>query len=203
VSDCSCRGVPSMTPHYVHSYLRELGRGWSGRGCAVELGCWLGASTLALLSGLVERGYDLPYYCHDFWRATDEQVRLAGGQIIAGQDLLPLFLASVSPIYAGVVARPGDIARTVGRYDRPVEICLLDAPKTDPLFSRCMGELEPCFVPGATVLGLLDYSFHRKCPGDDRYLAPIRYVEERARRYELEAEWPGQCSCAFFRYRGG
>lgn len=205
-SDCPCRGIPSMTVHSTHAYLRELGRSWRRCGSVVEIGCWLGASTASLLAGLLEGDYDLPYYCHDGWCATPAEVELAGRSGISlhvGQDLQPLFEQNVAGLCAGVVLRRGEITRSIEACsgDGPVEICLLDAPKTDPLFSRCMEILEPLFVPGVTTLGLLDYGFHKKFPGDERYLAPVRFIESRGSRYSLLAEWPDECSCAFFRYR--
>ena len=57
--------IPEMTPPYVHDYLRQLGREWTGQGVAIELGSWLGASAIPLLEGLVEAGYDRPFYCFD------------------------------------------------------------------------------------------------------------------------------------------
>ena len=51
-------GLPSMTSLECQAYLKEIGQQWTGNGYAMELGSWLGASSIALLEGLVEAGYD-------------------------------------------------------------------------------------------------------------------------------------------------
>ncbi len=50
--------IPTMTSRPVHEYLEQLGSQWTGRGVAMELGCWLGASSVPLLRGLVKAGYE-------------------------------------------------------------------------------------------------------------------------------------------------
>jgi len=45
-----------MTSPEVHTYLEQLGSEWTGQGCAMELGCWLGATSVPLLQGLVQAG---------------------------------------------------------------------------------------------------------------------------------------------------
>ena len=66
-----------MTPVEVHDYLRELGTQWTGQGVAMELGCWLGASSVPLLEGLVQVGYDKLFWAFDRWIANKQQVREA------------------------------------------------------------------------------------------------------------------------------
>ena len=50
--------IPAMTPPKVHDFLYQIGTMWRGEGIAMELGCWLGASSVPLLKGLTEAGYE-------------------------------------------------------------------------------------------------------------------------------------------------
>jgi len=69
-----------MSPPEVHDYIRDLGRTWTGQGCCMEVGCWLGATSAALLEGLVEAGYDKPFWAFDRWVANESEVRKAKDQ---------------------------------------------------------------------------------------------------------------------------
>ena len=68
---------------------------WTGQGLAVELGGWLGASTVPLLSALSDVGYSDLYWVFDRWQASENEVQKAkiqGLELKVGQNLLPLFL---------------------------------------------------------------------------------------------------------------
>jgi hypothetical protein len=202
--------IPAMTPEIVHYYLTALGSYWSGQGCVVELGCWLGATTRALLDGLERVGFNRPYHAYDSWRANDDQVSKAAAQGVRlkpNQDLTPLFLHNVG---TKVHVHQGEIGETINDYSgEPIEICLFDAPKQDPLFTHCMDKLRPYFIPGVTVVGLLVYYFYREHPEKrdwasmaNRFMAPVEYIEKHKYAFRKQAEWPEQSSCVFFRYLG-
>lgn len=199
------RGILAMTPPSVHDYLAGLGRAWRGRGVAVEVGCWLGATSLSLLTGLDEAGYDLPYHAYDRWRASSEEVskaRCRGLELAEGQDLLPLYLANVGAHSAGVVAHQQDLGESFSfEFPDPVEICVLDAPKTDPLFTSAMDSLLSRAVPGVTVVGLLDYYLYERRPGRHDLLAPVDYMRRRAGQFERVSDRLEGSTAAFFRCR--
>lgn len=196
-----------MTPTVVHKFLRNVGRGWSGRGVAIELGCWLGASTRPLLEGLVEAGYDRPFWAFDLWTATPNEVKKAAkeGEILTiGQDLIDIYLHNVTSVYGLVNAFKGRIPNILRKYDGgPIEVCVFDAPKTDPDFMDSIRMVLPDFIPGVTILGLLDYNSYRKHVGPerDKFLAPVKFMEENRGYFIQLKSWPvGVCSCAFFKY---
>jgi hypothetical protein len=66
----------------------------------------------------------------------------------------------------------------------------------------CMNILRPHFIPGVTVLGLLDYYIFKDHPTRPELRAPVSYMEKNHRAFEKMIEWPERCSCAFFRYLG-
>ena len=197
--------IPSMTPPYVHDYLTELGRQWEGKGVAIELGSWLGATAAALLTGLVEVGYDKPFYACEAWEANEAQVKKAkeqGVKIEVGQNLLPLFINNIVPIHPNIKASRGKISKVIGNYPgEPIEICIFDAPKTNPTFMEAIRTLSPYWIPGVTVLGLLDYNHYKVMKGKKRKLnmAPIQFMKHYGKCFTIMKEWSG-CSCVFFRY---
>ena len=158
--------IPSMTNAAAHRALETLGREWTGRGVAVECGCWLGASSVALLRGLVAAGYDRPFYGFDRWAANDSEVAKAADQgmtLAVGQDISTEWVMNALLVYPKLRARRGNLGAM--RWDGgPVEVLVLDAAKREPIFSHVMGEFVPSLVDGASVV-LLDYGYWRRFEG--------------------------------------
>lgn len=198
-------GIPAMTSPQVHTYLNELGASWTGNGTAMELGCWLGASSVALLQGLVQAGYNKPYWAFDAWTATKDQIPKAKAQGVylqLGQNTQPLFLNNVWKNYRQVHACKGGLPGTLAEYDKePIEFCLFDAPKTEPIFSMCIERLHSYWIPGVTVLGLLDYHFYQRHSGSKRkkFRAPVNFMERHGHHFKIEKQWPDEC-VVFFRF---
>ena len=197
------KGVPALTPSVVHDYLKEVGSKWTGQGVVVELGSWLGGSAVPLLEGLVEVGYDKPFYAFDSWKATSKQVELAkeeGVGIQLNRNLEPVFLSFVNRVYNNIKSYRGRIENTVKLYPKEsIEIVLFDAPKKDPLFSICMKTLSPYFIPGVTVIGLLDYYCYQNKKGVE-YMVQKEFMNQYHEHFDKIVEWPGKCDCVFFRY---
>jgi hypothetical protein len=198
--------IPSMTPECVHEYLTELGRQWTGQGVAIELGSWLGATAAALLTGLVEAGYDKPFYCCEAWTANEAQVKKAkrqGVTLVDKENILPKFINNIIPIHPNIQASRGNISSAIKNYPgEPIEICIFDAPKTNPTFTDAIQVLSPYWIPGHTVLGLLDYYQYEILTGRKRKknLAPVQFMRKHAKSFTKIKEWKGKCSCVFFRY---
>lgn len=200
--------IPAMTPKVVHNYLYRIGQEYTGQGVAMELGCWLGATARSLLQGLREAVYTMPFFCYDRWQANEEQVIKAKEQGVAirnKQDLLPLFLNNIQPIYKNIIARKGNLPERLKTYPGyPIEICIFDAPKTNPTFIECIKALIPYWIPGVTIVGLLDYHWYKSDVHNSKQQkknkAPVHFIEKYTDSFTLLAEWPDECTCAFFRY---
>ena len=193
-----------MTPECVHHFLHHIGKQWSNRGVAMELGCWLGASSVPLLEGLVQAGYNRPFWAFDMWKASPQQVQEAfkqGQEIVFGQDLIPVYRSNVRGVYKDVLMVRGRLPQSLSNFtNEPIEICVFDAPKRNDVFNQCIDLLKPYFIPGVTVLGLLDfYSYKKKTKAEQyNFMAPVDYV---SRGWDILADWPDKCSCAFFKMR--
>jgi len=198
--------IPAMTPTEVHDFLREIGSHWTGQGCAVELGCWLGATSVPLLEGLITAGYNKSYWAFDRWRASEaevEKARLQGQQLVVGQDLMHIYVKNVTPVYDDIIAVRGDLPQILEKFTpQSIEFIIFDAPKRNPVFARCMRALLPYFIPGVTVVALLDYYAYRKNTGAvyERLKAPVYFIENNIDSFSMIRNWPELCSCAFFKY---
>jgi len=198
--------IPAMTPPVLHDYLREIGSQWTGQGVAMELGCYFGASSIALLQGLVSAGYNMPYYAYDRWEANIQQVQIAqrsGIHLALNQDVRPYFKDNVNKVYDNVIATKGNMPKILDKYpNTPIEICLFDAPKKNPIFKECMNRLLPYCIPEVTVFGLLDYFFYRERSGEvrDELLAPVLFMYQYRANFIQIKEFPGSTCAAFFKY---
>ena len=198
------RQIPTMTTALAQSYLREIGEKWRGKGVAMELGCWLGASAIPLLEGLVTAGYNKSFWAFEKWVAYPEQVIKAkkqGTLLTNGQDTRSLFLHNVGRVYKKIMAVKGQLPAVLNNYTsgEKIEICIFDAPKIDPIFSLCIEALYKYWIPGVTILGLLDYNFHNRHAGDQKFLAPVHFIDRNRGCFELIKEWKDESS-VFFRY---
>lgn len=196
--------IPAMTDRRIHEYLMKVGESWTGQGVAVECGCWLGASTAALGVGLWNAHYDRPMHCFDLWRATKEEVvkaKAQGVSLLYRQDTLPLFKENVSKLFERLMCHRINLWWAEWD-DTPIEIWILDACKRDPAFSIVVSRFSHAWIPGVTIVGLLDYYTFRKKPPEHRenYRAQERFVEQHEDSFELMHAFDGANSAAFFRF---
>ena len=200
--------IPSMTPPVVQDYIYDVGTQWTGQGVCIELGCWMGATSVPLLTGLVEAGYNRTYWAFDKWMANGSEIQKAVDQglpVSLNQTLLPIYKSNVVKVYNKVKTVQGKLPKTLGTFDNSIiEICLFDAPKRTPIFEQCIARLLPHFIPGVTVLALLDYDFYksRRKSGENwqPYMAPVKFIERHHNHFEKMSEWPEQTSGVFFKY---
>ena len=194
-----------MTSEVVHDYLRQIGENWKGQGCAMELGCWLGASSIPLLEGLVKAGYDLDFWAFDRWKATEFQIYEAGAvgvKLKLGEDLSERYYENVSEAYDEILTFPGSIPDSLANFSgEPIEICIFDAPKKNPVFIKSIEALYKYWIPGVTILGLLDYYFYAAKVGDNRedLKIPVRFMEGYSECFTRLEKFPST-GPAFFRY---
>lgn len=197
-------GIPAMTSPKVHEYLTALGEGWRD-GVAIELGCWLGGSSAPLLKGLVKAGYNKPFYAFEKWVVNKEQIAKAASQGVRlsfRQDSEPIYRENVKKYYPHVKTFKGVLPLTLNRFPGvPIDICIFDAPKAEPVFTGCLRHLEKHFKEGETVLGLLDFKFYDRHSGEKRrkFRAPVDFMEKYGKHFTLVQQWDDE-AVVFFRY---
>ncbi len=196
--------IPAMTSTKVHDYLRKLGKEWTGQGIAMELGCWMGASSVPLLEGLVTAGYTLPFFAYDRWVANTQQVDQSRGILYPNDDVMPHYKRNVRRVYNNVRTFKGLMPDTINlnHPQQKIEICIFDAPKKEPVFTQCMKLLLPWCIPGVTTFGLLDYRFwedHTDFIKRKMYRAPVNFMDKYGQHFGELAQWDNE-SPVFFKY---
>ena len=152
--------IPATGRRDIHRVLRMLASDVPARTTVVDVGSWLGASAAQLALGLgggaATRGVQLR--CYDRWRATPRDVLLAGGrgvQLAIDEDLLPRVRRTLAPFEASVTFHQGDLANEHWS-GAPISLYVDDTAATPELFPRALSTFGPSWVPGETVIVLMD-----------------------------------------------
>ena len=151
--------VPGMTSLAECRYLYWLtATQLTGAGSLVEIGSWLGRSTLHLAAGLSRSGHAPDLHCFDgyTWGAADGKA--ADLPLKPGDSFLRYFEENVSRFSHLVTAhrtRLAEIAWSGG----PVELLFLDAPKKHSDITRCLEAFGPALVAGKSVIAIQDYLY--------------------------------------------
>lgn len=146
---------------------------YRGEGTVVELGPFVGASTVSICHGLRlnnrvrkncerVRVYDR-FICDDFMAQSINSAlgspRLAGASsapLQAGDSSLPAFLRQTAEYESLIDLRPGDLLSQ--KHDgAPVELLFVDAMKTPELAEHVVREFFSCLLPGKSLLIQQDF----------------------------------------------
>ncbi len=176
--------VPGMISPAEGRYLYWLtSRGYTGAGAVVEVGSWLGRSTIHLAAGLRQSGYHDALHCYDRFVWSKDHGTKATMPLEPGDDFQPYFERNVRPVYPRVKVYRKDL-RDVIWEGGPIEILFLDAPKRLPAISDVLAAFGPSLVPGLSVIVMQDYLHFPSyalstvlCTLGDR-LEPIHVVKE-------------------------
>lgn len=205
--------IPTMLDTRVNEYVELVAQDWSGVGAAVECGAWLGATTAYLGRGLRRAGYDRPIHVFDRFEANQAEVikaRAQGIELIEGQDTTGVFHELTGPHVPdwGVEVHRGRIERA--RWDTasggggPIEFFIQDACKYASVFMPTVMSFGPSWVPGVTIVFMMDYWFHQQFPeGHPRrsYYSPhVRFIERHRDCFELLRDFGPEHEPAVFRY---
>jgi hypothetical protein len=169
--------IPGMLTHEERQYYRYIGRFYCGLGSVVELGPWLGCSTLAIVSGIIGNSNfadkKLQVYDDFVWRPDwmDQHVPEAL-RLSAYQDFQFLFEKYTEPIstYLAVnkrkiVAFDGNEGLPQLTWDNgPIEFIYADCGRTFAANEGWYRLFEPFFLPGKTLLILQDWQTHSEVP---------------------------------------
>ncbi len=151
--------VPGMTSAAECRYLCWLASSQvNGVGDLVEVGSWLGRSSLHLAAGLSRSGRDAKLHCFDGFTWAPSDPRKSDLPLKPGNNFQSYFEANVSPFKERVTATRTRIA-DITWSGAPVEVLFLDAPKKLPEITRCLEVFGPCLVPGKSIIAIQDYQY--------------------------------------------
>ncbi len=173
--------IPSKISPLTLEYLYRRCRRCHGAGDIVDVGSWLGATTIHMAAGLRDANAKASICCFDRWITEEYEIRLAasahldGGAnrgntcLARGQDTSAIFLNNVMPIYPRVKAFRSKI-RAISWEGGLVELLHAHGLHTAGNLAHILRTFGPSFVPGLTLLVLSDYSYWKKpeCPEEKR-----------------------------------
>lgn len=199
-------GFPSMCAHQIGQELRQFARQAPDDTVIVEVGSWLGAGSAWLSLGVRERPAPdtVAIHCFDRWRINAAEAvkaeRKGFPELAEGTDSLPFVRRQLTPFGVALHFHQGEI--NAARWDgTPISVYVDDACKTPRQFRYVMRTFGPAFVPGSTVLVLMDFS-HWTISGNPDHECQKDFIASHPNAFEpIPLHHSG--TIAAFRYRGG
>ena len=162
----SCGMISPDERAYFYGYARRL---FTGRGDIVDLGCWLGATTISLAGGLAanQRPRAVPRTIHAYdrfiWEEWMDRVQLLGDPPLTRtyrpqESFLDEFHKRIAPWKQRVTVHAEDLVR-LGWHGGPIEFLLVDAMKSWELTNSIIRGFFPWLIPGQSVIVHQDFVF--------------------------------------------
>jgi hypothetical protein len=156
-------GMTSMSEQaYCEWYTSQL---FTGRGEIVELGCWLGSLTRAMVHGLRRnrysadgkkiQSYDLFSWHHSFAEAL-RLTQFANATFQDGDDFHHLYLESIKDVQDRVVSRKADLCSEKWNGGN-IEFLVVDAMKYEALVRNIQKNFFPALMPRTGILMHQDF----------------------------------------------
>jgi hypothetical protein len=130
----------------------------TGCGELVEIGSWLGRSSLHLAAGIESSGQAARLHCFDGFTWAPSDSGKSDLPLKPGDSFLPYFERNIAPYRALVTPHRVRIA-DIAWSGEPVEVLFLDAPKKLKEITRCLEVFGPSLVPGRSIIAIQDYQY--------------------------------------------
>jgi hypothetical protein len=149
---------------FLETYARE---GFSGKGRIVDLGCWLGATTISLARGL-ENNSGVPKrrwidavdrFIWDEGSAAVARKRGFENSLRCGDDFYDCVQQQLGRYAAWVNLEKFDLANALDQ-DGPIEFLFVDAMKSWPLANQITHNYLTRIIPGESYLVQQDFAYH-------------------------------------------
>lgn len=209
--------IPSMGGRHIgHILRRHAAEVLPGR-AIVELGVFLGSGTAQLALGLRDSSRPVEIHCYDRFETRAHEKHMAekeGVKLASHEDTVPRVQASLAPFGVPVVLHKGDIR--LAKWKGPqIGMHVDDACKREPAFTSALRTFSPWWVPGETVVVLMDFYYFTRKPGIGLEFQ-YNWMHEHARCFQQiddegamrrdadsERTLSIEGSTAVFRYMGG
>ncbi|HEX8250256.1 MAG TPA: hypothetical protein VF599_18935 [Pyrinomonadaceae bacterium] len=161
------RELVGMTSKTEQDYFAAYGeKNYSGKGEIVDLGCWLGSTTIPLIKGLLKNpaftesnrkvyAYDL-FIWFDWMNASTAGTNLAG-KYKEGDNFVEEFKARTKEFARRIEIREGDL-KQIGWTGENIEFLLVDAMKNWDLTNAIARSFYPSLIPGESIVLHQDYA---------------------------------------------
>ena len=193
--------IPSQNNKKVAEYCYELGKSLTGNGCVGELGSWLGGSIEPVAKALAEAGKNTDIHLFDrFYVAKDRvgeteiiKAKKQGVHLKLGQDTLPIVQDYLNPINPNIKYHKVQDIRDSQWDNGVIELYMDDVCKSEKLFSYAIKTFSPYWIPGETVLVLMDFNY-------DVAQYQRKFIAKYSDHFTKVKEFKKYGSCAVFLY---
>lgn len=161
------RKLPGMTTITERAYFQWYAQHiYTGTGEIVDLGCWLGSTTISLAMGLEKNKIQI--FSNGKIHAYDEFVcrpyMLSGlkgtpfeGKLQVGESFVELFRTQIAPWQEHIIVHPGDLAHMKWEGGM-IEFLLIDAMKSWDLTNNILKSFFPALKPGVSYILHQDFA---------------------------------------------
>jgi len=156
-----------MTASGEHSFLQWYGQyGYDGVGELVDLGCWMGTTTISLAKGLVNnasrraaqrriRAYD--QFLWEEWMDSHLAGTPLEGKYRPGESFYDRFLDNTAPWSSRIQPHPGDLTQ-YGWDGDGIEFLFIDVMKSWSLTNHVLKMFFPSMIPGRCIIVHQDFA---------------------------------------------
>ena len=181
------RQIPSMGGSEIGSLLRKAALEAPNDTAIVEVGCWLGAGTAQLALGIRDRAEPdrIALHCYDRWQSNESEVEKAsrfGLALGTAEDTLPITRRYLTPFDVPIQFHKGDILESQWTGG-PISVYVDDAAKKWKAFYHILLTFGPYWIPGETLVVLMDYDIWTKTSMDE-HMCQKRFIEENSDCFE-------------------
>lgn len=158
-----------MTSATEQAYIAEYGENhYTGVGAVVDLGSWLGSTTIPLTNGLLKnsnfRGSGRKVFAYDLFIWFDwMNSSIAGtdltGRYCEGDNFVDEFKRRIAPLADSIEVREGDL-KAIGWHGEPIEFLLVDAMKGWDLAASIVRDFYPSLIEGRSLVFHQDFAHH-------------------------------------------
>jgi len=198
--------IPTMTDLDGREELREAASKVRPGRNIVEVGAWLGACTVFLAAGILQSGNKNPLHVYDNFVATNTEKEKAdkqGVSISANVEYINLFDSHMAPLdNLGVkITKHVCNIKTCKWAGGKIGLYVDDAAKKKTAFNHVMKTFYPYFMPGETILFLMDYYFYER-KTEKSYEYQKFFMESHKKNFKFIKRIGDSCNAVFL-YTGG
>lgn len=181
--------IPTMLTTHEQDYLYSFAKSaYSGCGEIVDLGCWLGGSTVPLAQGLEKnrkRLIDKRVHAYDrfVWNEwmANKYKNIVLQKFAVGDSFVNEFKTNIAPWADRVVIHEGDLCEE-GWCGDPIEFLFIDAMKSWVLTNTVLHNFFPALMPGVSTIVHQDFLhfnepwIHLICYRFREYFEPVLQI---------------------------
>lgn len=185
--------IPHMGGGLMGPFLQKLAREATSGTAIVELGAWLGAATAHLAIGMRQRGsMDVSLHVYDNFSTSKSSAEKANRQgyehVREGDDTLPLVQSTLAPFGVEIDWHKGMLTSATEWGGKPISVYSDDASKYGHTFYTCLKIFGPSWIPGTTIVVLMDYNLYAKSKATGEKLDSLRAQHDFIQKFSEHFE---------------